>query len=78
MQIIGTDTEREVLHRAKVAYLRVSGTMASDASDVVERDGKVYVRLVNVDGLLTVYRVRVVNDAPMLKGLKRWPPELAD
>ena len=39
----------------------------------VEIDGLRYVVLTNVQGILAVYRVRVVNGEPVLKGLKRWP-----
>jgi hypothetical protein len=42
----------------------------------MEVDGLRYVVLSNTNGLLAVYRVRIVNGQPMLKGLKRWPKEI--
>jgi hypothetical protein len=32
----------------------------------------------NARRILAVYRVRNVNGAPMLKGLKRWPSQLVE
>ncbi len=48
---------------------------SSTASGHVNLDGREYVRLANVNGVLAVWRVR--NDG-MLKRLKRWPAELED
>ena len=48
---------------------------SSIASGHVNLDGREYVRLANVNGVLAVWRVR--NDG-MLKRLKRWPAELED
>lgn len=67
--------------RALSAYFRktavTGGVPLQPATpEVVERNGLHYVVLSNVNGLLAVYRVRTVNGAPMLKGLKRWPAEL--
>jgi hypothetical protein len=45
----------------------------SNASAVEEHEGKYYVVLRNVNGVLSVCRVR--NDG-MLKNLKRWPESL--
>jgi hypothetical protein len=44
--------------------------------ETVEHEGLQYIRLTNVNGILAVYRVRIVNGEPVLKGLKRWPAAL--
>lgn len=36
-----------------------------------------YVVLTNTNDLLMVYRVRIVNGEPVLKGMKRWPAAVA-
>ncbi|MDO9031734.1 MAG: hypothetical protein Q7V09_14975 [Hydrogenophaga sp.] len=63
--------------RALAAYLKAwdgSGHLdqPGDVSEI-ERGGLRYVRLSNTNGTLAVYRVRIVNDAEVLKRLKRWP-----
>ena len=45
----------------------------SKDSGVQEVNGKRYVVLRNVNGIMAVYRVRTDG---ILKGLKRWPKEL--
>ena len=66
---VGFD-EGDVRRRAFAAWFRTGGTdQPSDDSGVVEVEGKSYVALVNVRGILAVYRVR--NDG-VLKRLKRW------
>jgi len=45
----------------------------ASASGLRTHEGKQYVVLTSVRGVLAVYRVR--NDG-MLKGLKRWPPAI--
>lgn len=77
-------TDGELVRRAMAAYYR-SGrregladaqiTIPGNDSDVQEYNGKQYVVLRNVNGVLAVYRVR--NDG-MLKGLKRWPQEIGE
>jgi hypothetical protein len=77
-----TATDSELVRRAMAAYYK-SGrregfsdeqlAIPANTSDVHEHNGKQYVVLENVNGVLAVYRVR--NDG-MLKGLKRWPAEL--
>jgi hypothetical protein len=67
------------MRRATNAYVRTDGLDPSriPTGDVVEHNGKRYVRLINEndsDEILGIYRVR--NDG-MLKRLKRWPAELA-
>lgn len=65
--------------RALAAYYRNAArqgpgsVMQPGAVEIVEHDGKAYIRLSNVRGILAVYRVRIVNGEPVLKGLKRWP-----
>ena len=48
----------------------------SSPPDEIEIAGLKYIVLSNVNGVLAVYRVRIVNDEPMLKGMKRWPKEI--
>lgn len=69
--------------RALAAYYRAAKAISGNGSvnqpgsvEEVEHDGLKYVRLANVNGTLAMYRVRIVNGAPVLKGLKRWPAEL--
>jgi hypothetical protein len=71
----------DLTRRAIAAYYRTAhqdGATAtdqpSDASGVVEHEGKTYVVLVNVNGTLAVYRVRTSGQ---LKRLRRWPAEVA-
>jgi hypothetical protein len=63
-----------LLRRAFAAYFRSATEPSPDqpANDsyVTEHGGRLYVVLVNVNGVLAVYRVR--NDG-ILKGLRRWP-----
>lgn len=73
--------EDDLIRRALSAYFRkaaVTGGVPLQPAhpEVVQRNGLHYVVLSNVNGLLAVYRVRLVNGAPMLKSLKRWPAEL--
>ena len=67
-----------LVSRAMAAYLRTGGAMQPGETDssVVKHGGLDYVRLANVNGTLAVYRVRTVNGAHVLKGLKRWPAEI--
>ena len=70
--------EQDLIRRAFAAHFRASSEgqplQPSSTSDVRTVDGKTYVVLRNTNGIMRVYRVR--NDG-MLKGLKRWPAELA-
>jgi len=69
-----TDTDDDLTRRAFAAWFRSGGTdQPSNASGVVEHDGKDYVLLLNVTGTLAVYRV---TNQGQLKRLKRWPAEL--
>lgn len=70
----------ELEYRAKSAYYRrpLEGLeMKQEPGDctALDYEGKKYVVLSNIRGVLAVYRVR--NDG-MLKGLKRWPVALAE
>jgi hypothetical protein len=74
--------EQDLLRRAFAAYYRSGAreglteqqiNIPASTSYVTEHDGKAYVVLENVNGVLAVYRVR--NDG-MLKGLRRWPSEV--
>jgi len=67
--------------RAMAAYFRsasgTGGTVSQPGQiEDVTVNGLRYIVLANVKGILAVYRVRIVNDEPMLKGLKRWPKDL--
>ena len=72
--------------RALSAYYRSGSQQTNErggsvnqpgAVETVDHDGLQYIRLTNVNGVLAVYRVRTVNGEPVLKGLKRWPAEVA-
>lgn len=66
--------ESPIVRRAFAAYFRAGGTQQpANTSGEVEHEGKRYVVLANVSGILAVYRVR--NDG-VLKGLRRWPREV--
>jgi hypothetical protein len=64
----------ELTRPAFAAYFRSGGfDQPSSDSGVAEVDGRTYVVLHNVRGILAVYRVR--GDGA-LKRLRRWPAEL--
>ncbi len=67
----------DYLNRAMAAYFRNSKSaitpQPSNLSCEQEHDGKRYVVLRNVNGILAVYRI---TTSGQLKGLKRWPKEL--
>jgi hypothetical protein len=73
-----TDNE-PLINRAFAAHFRSAareGVMAdqpANTSYLAELDGKQYVVLENVRGVMRVYRVR--NDG-ILKELRRWPKEI--
>lgn len=71
-------TDDPLIKRAFAAYFRGAGALESrpipsNDSYVMEHEGKHYVVLKNVNGILAVYRVR---NSGVLKGLKRWPQEI--
>ena len=74
-------TGDQLTSRAFAAHFRAcarEGTIASQPagdSGVTEHDGRLYVVLRNVNGVMRVYRVR--NDG-ILKGLRRWPKEIEE
>jgi len=73
-----TNTDDPLIKRALAAYFRggnalESRPIPSNDSYVTEHEGKHYVVLKNVNGILAVYRVR---NTGVLKGLKRWPQEI--
>lgn len=74
-------TNADLKNRALAAYFR-SATPAGgvptqpSAPEEITVGGLRYIVLSNTNGILAVYRVRIVNDEPMLKGLKRWPKEI--
>lgn len=75
--------ERDLFNRAMAAYFRSASKVGGvpiqpSPPTMVENKGLKYVVLANVRGTLAVYRVRIVNDEPVLKGLKRWPKEVAN
>jgi len=68
----------DLLQRSMAAFFRYDQAAATNQpsntlSGAVEHEGKSYVVLRNVSGVLAVYRVR--NDG-VLKRLKRWPYEI--
>ena len=72
--------DSELLRRAFAAWFRSekaagasSSTQPASGSYVTQHNAKSYVVLVNVNGVLAVYRVRTDG---ILKGLKRWPAEV--
>ena len=73
------ETDDGLIRRAIAAVARdaarLGGEMIqpSKESCVQEVSGRRYVVLVNVSGIIAVYRVRPDG---ILKGLKRWPKEL--
>jgi hypothetical protein len=71
----GSDDD-EYIRRAMVAWLRAEGASIPSKDSVhCEYEGKDYVVLNNVNGVLAVYRVR---NQGTLRRLKRWPSELED
>ena len=67
--------------RAWSAYYRAAAmqggkTMQPSPPEYITEGGLDYVVLSNVNGILAVYRVRIVNGKPVLKGMKRWPKAL--
>jgi hypothetical protein len=76
--------DEALVRRAFSAYYRSATRAAghgvvnqpSSGSGVRHYDGKDYVVLYNVNGILAVYRIRTVNGQHVLKGLKRYPAAL--
>ena len=66
--------------RAFSAYFRSSEAGATIenpcAHQTIDIDGKQYIVLSGKDGILAVYRIRIVNGDAVLKRLKRYPKEL--
>lgn len=77
---MGNLNENELTQRALAAYFRAASKSGAveqpSTTEVLEHDGLSYVVLSSRQGVLAVYRVRIVNGSPVLKGLKRWPREL--
>jgi hypothetical protein len=64
----------DVVERAFRAYFKAGGNIQpSNGSGIQEVKGRTYVVLINVNGILAVYRVK--NNG-VLRGLKRWPRAL--
>jgi hypothetical protein len=75
--------ERELCNRALAAYWRTANRLGGiplqpNPPEMIEYNELKYIVLSNVNGTLAVYRVRIVNGEPVLKGLKRWPKEVAE
>jgi hypothetical protein len=68
-------SDDELLRRAMAGYFRAGNNAqpASATSGVETVDGRTYVVLRNVSGILAVYRFRGTG---LLRKLKRWPSEL--
>ena len=45
---------------------------------MIEYNGLNYIVISNVNGTLVMYLVRTLNGEPVLKGLRRWPKEVAE
>jgi len=78
---MGSLDKQDLKNRAMAAYFRTAAKLGGVAiqpspPDVLEVGGLQYIVLSNSGGILAVYRVRIVNDQPVLKGLKRWPKDL--
>ncbi|MGZ8339113.1 MAG: hypothetical protein ACXW2U_05310 [Telluria sp.] len=68
--------QKDLARRALAAWFKSGAIEQPTGPELVETtDGKTYVALYNTNGILAVYRVR--NDG-MLKGLKRYPKEIAE
>lgn len=73
------ETDEGLIRRAIAAAAREAARLGgemiqpSKGSGVQEVNGRKYVVLRNVAGILAVYRVRTDG---ILKGMKRWPKEL--
>lgn len=73
-------TEEAVVQRAIAAYFRSAShegliyQQPASHSGIEEHDGKQYVVLRNINGILAVYRVRPSDG--VLRRMKRWPKEL--
>jgi hypothetical protein len=67
----------DYLKRAMGAYFRFGGIdqPSKDESGERQHDGKDYVVLKNVNGVLAVYRI---TTSGQLKKLKRWPSEIEE
>lgn len=81
MDTITQAVANSLTDRAMAAYYRAGskslGSIMQPGEVVaVEHKGLWYIRLSNVNGTLAVYRIRMVNGAPVLKGMKRWPSEI--
>lgn len=66
----------ELTSRAFAAYFRSEGPNAdqpANTSGPIEHEGKRYVVLRNINGVLAVYRLRPQG---LLKRLRRWPAEI--
>jgi hypothetical protein len=67
-------TNSDPTRRAFAAWFRTGGIdQPGNDSGEVEHDGKSYVVLRNVNGILAVYRIR---PSGMLKRMRRWPAAL--
>jgi hypothetical protein len=74
-------SKSDLENRAMAAYFRSANQLGGSAiqpgrPEEIEVDGLRYIVLSNGGGILTVYRVRIVNGVEVLKGLKRWPKEI--
>ncbi|MCE9665958.1 hypothetical protein LY622_21235 [Halomonas sp. M5N1S17] len=64
----------DLTRRAMAAHFRAGNRdQPGNDSDVMEIEGRVYVVLRNVNGILNVYRL---TSQGKLRVLRRWPPEM--
>lgn len=78
---MGMMDKSDLRNRAMAAYFRSANqlggaVMQPRPAEEVVINGLRYIVLSNTNGILAVYRVRIVNGAEVLKGLKRWPKEI--
>jgi hypothetical protein len=67
-------TDDDLIRRAFASWFRTGGIdQPSNASGLVEHDGKQYVVLRNTTGPLAIYRI---TNQGSLKRLRRWPDAL--
>lgn len=79
---MGKLNERELCTRAEAAYFKAAKKLGDSVvqpgkPQMIEHEGVHYVVLSNTKGTLAVYRVRMIDGVPILKGMKRWPSEVA-
>jgi hypothetical protein len=60
------------------AYFRGGSIIQSWQTEAVEPVGNWYIVMLNVKGVLAVFRIREINGEPVLRCLKCWPKEVTE